>query len=563
MGMIRVARSPKAWKLQGDSVRHRTLPHAPRPDASPPRSQLNAPPRPPHLAPLLQQLKQTALPRVAADADHRLALGDAIDLKQLHSLAEREPALAFAILQSVNSKNSADDELRGLQQGIHRLGSGGVQRLLRGLPALRYQRDQPGHLLSLQAMASSRLAWLYLAQWLRSALASDEDARLSTLTLLGVARWKLPLAAPALAAEIESRVQAGERRTRVERELLGADLDTLNAWHLQDLGLRHADALLDACRWSPKLLAQAAHQVRSEAQAPDLSTGLKAALRERGLLCGLAQTLALETQVDWHSLRTRRLLQTLAAVSARPAEEVQRGVHRQALFASHEAMFGSDVAAPAAGLLRPPRPPRALRRQAGVRLAGAPAAAAVSAATSQAAHPPTTEDPAEGFAERCQAGHPDLRSLLGDSVRLFAALGLKRCALFLRDTDPAMLGCHFSVGFAPGEADRGLRLPSQAPGLVKLLLAQPGVAFRVSQSQRPSIGSKLPAALAEWPPESGMLLATVAVQGRAVGFWWADAGQGGAEASLETFARFRRSVESFGPAFTRQLARRNAGASRQ
>lgn len=159
--------------------------------------------RPPQLRPLLESLRHTPLPRVAAETEHRLALAETVELKQLQLLAEREPGLALAILQAANARTGADDAPRGLQQGIHRLGSGGVQRLLRGLRAVRYDRTQPGHLLALRAMATSRLAWLYLAHWLRAALASDEDARLSSLILLDVARWKLPLAAPALAAQIE------------------------------------------------------------------------------------------------------------------------------------------------------------------------------------------------------------------------------------------------------------------------------------------------------------------------------------------------------------------------
>lgn len=521
----------------------------------------NALPRPPHLLPLLQQLKQTALPCIVAETEHRLALGDAVELNRLQALAEREPGLTLSILLAANAKTSAEDELRGLQQGIHRLGSGGVQRLLRGLPRLRYDPAQPGHRLSLQAMAASRLAWLFLAHWLRAALASDEDARLSMLTLLGVARWKLPLAAPALAVEIERRVQVGERRSRVERELLGADLDTLSTWHLEDLGLPCAEAL-QRCRWSPRLLAQAARQVRGATETPDLPSRLKIALRERALLCGLAQALALEIGVDWYSPRTRSLIKAAAAVSGRPAEEILRGVHRQALFASHEAMFGADAPAPAAGLLRPPRAPRTLPRK----TAGQPAARPVTSATTTttpaaAALSPAGDDALASFAQRCEAGHLDLRNLLTDIVRLFARLGLKRCALFLRETDHSALACFFSYGFAQGQAGRDLRLPVGEPGLVKLLLAQPGVAFRVAEAQRASVVGKLPAALAEWPPASGMLLATIAVQGRAVGFWWADAGPEGAESSTETFARFRRAVESFGPAFTRQLEQRSASAA--
>ncbi len=515
--------------------------------------------RPPQLRPLLESLRHTPLPRVAAETEHRLALAETVELKQLQSLAEREPGLALAILQAANARTGADDAPRGLQQGIHRLGSGGVQRLLRGLRAVRYDRTQPGHLLALRTMATSRLAWLYLAHWLRAALASDEDARLSSLILLDVARWKLPLAAPALAAQIEHRVESGERRARIERELLGADLDSINLWHLQDLGVPQANALVAGCRWTPTLLARTAAAARSDIRAQDLPPRLKGRLRERGLLCSLARALAQETQVDWYSTRTRHLLQAAATITGRPLDEVLRGVQRQAVFASREALFSEDAPAPAAGLLRPPRPPRSLRRGTHAPAdSGVIVPTALDAAAAANASPANSQGLVAAFAQRCQLGHPDLRSLFTDSARLFTRLGLKRCALFLRETDQAALACYFSFGFPAGQASRSLRLPTGEPGLVKLLLARPGVAFRVARAQRAVIGDKLPAALADWAPDSGMLLATVAVQGRAVGFWWADSGPVGAEASAETFADFRRAVEAFGSAFTRQLARQSA-----
>lgn len=517
------------------------------------------PSRPPQLLPLLERLQHTSLPRVAAETEHRLALAETIELKQLQSLAEREPGLALAILQAANARTGADDAPRGLQQGVHRLGSGGVQRLLRSLPTARYDRAQPGHLLALQAMATSRLAWLYLAHWLRTALASDEDARLASLTLLDVARWKLPLAAPALAAEIERRVGSGERRARVERELLGADLDTINLWHLQDLGARYAEALVAGCRWAPILLAQSAAAVRSDTRAPDLPPRLKGSLRERGLLCSLARALAQETQLDWYSARTRHLLQAAAAIIGRPLDEVLRDVQRQALFASREALFGDDAPAPAAGLLRPPRPPRSLRRATqAMAKASSTAQTATSAAAAAQTAPANCQGLVAAYAQRCQSGHPDLRSLFTDSARLFTRLGLTRCALFLRETDQEALACYFSFGFPAAQASRSLRLATGEPGLAKLLLARPGVAFRVARAQRMGIAGKLPTALADWALDSGMLLATVAVQERAVGFWWADSGPDGVEASIETFADFRRAIEAFGSAFTGQLAQQSA-----
>jgi hypothetical protein len=321
------------------------------------------PDRPAQLAPLLAQLREIRLPMLATRAERSEALAEGVELRKLQGLAEHEPALAVDILQQVNARRDSSDDLRGLQQGVHLLGSGGVQRLLRQHGAVEFDSDQPGHRLCLQAMATSRLAWLYLAHWLRAALASDEDSRLSVLTLLGVARWKLPLANPALCAHIEQRVDAGERRLRVEREVLGADLDTINIWHLQDLGFKGIEEASQQLRPSGRLIAEAARCAWTREFAPELPGSLKNALRERLLGCGFAYSLALETQVDWYGPRARSLLRAASTWLARPLEETLRGVYRQALFASGETVLTHGLRAPAVGLLWPPRAARSLRRR--------------------------------------------------------------------------------------------------------------------------------------------------------------------------------------------------------
>lgn len=526
------------------------------------------PARPRQLAALMQQLQRASLPALATDTETALALAGNVELRRLQSLAEREPGLALQILRQVNARLRPGQDLRGLQQGVHLLGSAGVQRLLRSTRAVRLDLSVPGHRLCLQAMASSRLAWLYLAHWLRSSLASDEDARLSQLSLLGVARWKLPLVQPQLAAAIETRVQAGERRARVERALIGADLDTINLWHLQDLGFPEVEGLVGQLRLPPHTVAQAARCVRTTESVSELPADLKRALRERLLGCSLAYALALETQVDWYSTRTLSLLRTVSAWLGRPLAETLRGVQRQALFASGEAVFTQGLRAPAVGLLWPPLPARSLGREAlpsavsshaDVDANESPRASFKTDAS--ALRSAVADDPLAAFQQRCDAGHPDLRSLMTDSVRLFATLGLPRSALFLRQAGSERLACYFSHGFAAGEAGRDVSVEIGDRNLVKLLLAQPGVAFRIAPAQLAGLGNKLPPELSAWPPPSGLLLAAVPFKDRVVGFWWADAGAQGQETDSESFSRFRRAATAFGPAFTRLLNARSKNTS--
>lgn len=519
--------------------------------------------RPAHLSDLLTQLRNVSLPTLATDSAQALACAGNVELRELRSLAEHEPGLSLQILLQTNARSQLDQNPRGLQQGIHLLGSAQVQRLLRAMRAPPLDLSAPGHRLSLQAMATSRLAWLYLAHWLRSALASDEDSRLSLLTLLGVARWKFPLAQPATATAIEERVQAGEHRRQVERALIGADLDTVNLWHLQDLGFQGVGELRRHLYLPARTVAQAARLAWTHERAPELPAGLKRALRQRLPGCSLAYALALETQVDWYGPRARSLLRAASTWLGRPLDETLRGVQRQALFASGESVYTKGLRAPAVGLLWPPRPARRL----GTRTAASTTpdcTALVAGRASTRSRPPDDapssaahSDTLSNYLLRCGVGHPDLRSLMIDSVRLFAGLGLARCALFLRQVGSDRLACYFSHGFNPGEAGRNLSVEVGERSFAKLLLAQPDSAFRIAPAQLSGLGNKLPPELATWPPPSGLLLAAVSVNGRAVGFWWADAGWHGADTDGESFSRFRRAAAAFGPAFTRLLNARS------
>lgn len=521
-----------------------------------------SPARPARLAPLLDQLRNASVPRLASEADFRTVFREDVGLRQLHALAEQEPGLAVQILQQANGRMRAGDDLRGVQQGIHLLGSRGIQRLLHAQSAPPLDIAKPGHRLSLQAMATTRLAWLYLAHWLRSNLSSDEDSRLSHVTLLGLARWKLPLVQPSLATHIESRVQAGERRVRVERELLGADLDAINLWHLEDLGLQEVAALFRILPLTPQALASLARHAWIAATPLTVPALLKPLLRERLLGCALAHALALETQADWYSLRTSRLLRAASTWLGKPLEDTLRGLQRQALFASDEPIYTRGLRAPAVGLLWPPRHARSLARRQQPSIPGT-AGLGNAPAPSGSTRPATTTLSAgnlvAAFQRRCETGHADLRGLLIDTVHLFGRLGMKRCALFLRHTEQDLQACYFSHGFAAGQADRGLSFSLTPDSLITQLLSKPSTAFRIQPQQCAAVIPKLPSSLSSWPPADGFVLAAVTIRGRAVGFWWADAGLGSPLAPID-FAGFRYVVEVFTPAFTRSMASRAQAA---
>jgi hypothetical protein len=525
----------------------------------------------PALAQWRERLREVRLPRLAGDMDLRLLGGDQVAPRRLLEHALHEPAFALEVLREANARRRAGEELRGLEHGLKLLGTARAQRLMRLREAEPFDTALPAHRLCLAAMASTRLGWLYLAYWLRQSLASDEDQRLSLLSLLGVVRAKLTLAAPEQVAEIEQRVATGERRGRVEKALLGCSVEALTAAHLHDLGFADAEQWARALALSPRLLARSAQAVRRHPDAP-LPEPLARALRQRLLGCSLAYALALETQVDWYSRRCAHLQQAAAAWLGRTHEDVLRGLQRQALFASNEKVFTQGLRAPAVGLLWPPRQPRSLpmRNAMPVDAAAAPTERADQAEARQASPsaPPrhdqagsrAVSDPLGAYLQHCsQGGFADLRGLLSASLALFKMLGFTRSALFLRQPGGERLALYFSQGLDAALAPRGLALDATAVGLLPRLLAQPGTAFWLQPAQLRGIGGKLPEALAAWPPAGGFALASVAVNARSVGFWWVDAADG--ELDAARFAAFRRAAGGFGPEFNRLLRKQREAAA--
>jgi len=556
-----------------------------------------------------ERLRGVALPRLCGDADAAALGGEQVAPKRLLAHAESEPGFAIEVLRLANARLREGEPPRGLAHALKLLGQTQLKTLVRMPGAPRFDARAPGHLACLQAMATSRLAALYLRGWLRHQLASDEDSRLAVLQVMDLWRWKLPLIEPALVASLETRVAAGEARTRVERALLGCAPEALACAHLQDLGFVEVDAHARLLTIEPRFLARAARcGLRGEAEStPQPDAALAQALRERLLGCHLALALAHSTQANWYSVRTESLVAVAACWLGRGRGPVLRGLQRQAVLASAESAFTTGLRAPAVALLWPPRARRIPSAPQGRSATATPGAtiaqplrggsraglsasvstsadsAAAAAATAQrqmpasgasTPQPATTRresgaqaasgDPAaalERFLQRC--GHQtqaDLRALLTDGVHVLRALGFRRCALFLRQAGSTRCGVYFATGFDPVQAPRGLTIDPGEHGLLPRLLSQAGAAFWLQPSMLAGITGKLPGALAGWPLPSGFALAGVSSAGRSFGFWWADAGvQGDLDASR--FAAFRKLAQAFGPELARLLKAQRAQAS--
>jgi len=514
----------------------------------------------------LDRMAAVRLPLLSPPMALQRMLGSQLSVRDLLELVEADlPLAAEVMLAAGKALSHSGGPLQGLQHAVNLLGIERIQGMVRARREHRLNLDQPAHQAALQAMATSRLACLFTNHWTTWHAGTDPEPLIWTTALLGLARWKLPLAAPHEAAEIERWVAAGQRRATAERELLGITLDQLNQAHLRALGLP-----LDAGRLLPQVLAEAARFAWTGPIVPEVPAACRQALRQPGLACGIAQGLALSVQDSWYSRRTRTWMGVAAVHLNQPLDRVRAELLQLALFASQETSFTRSLVAPAARLLWAPQCPRRAARPAPIAPPSPvstekhradpggvePAALRTRSDGTRPARPTPQATRATGLQptqslDRSQ----DLRTLFSATVQtLEQTLGLRRCALFLKASDSARLNCVFAHGFAGTLLVRGLGLPAESTHLPHRLLQRSAAFLWVRSTQVVAARQQLPEALAPLVLDTGLALAVVDIDGQPRGLWWTDTGSADKPLDAETCAAFQQLARSFGTAFTR-LAR--------
>lgn len=483
------------------------------------------------------------------------------DLQTLGQGLEADLPLAVDVILEAAKQPRLRGEVQGLQHALNVLGSARVQAALAPRMADIIDLANPGHRLCLQALSTSRLAVHLLWTWTRLINPTAYDEYLDWLTLmLGLARWKLPLAAPDIATEIEARTRLGERRSVVEHQLLGCELDELNRLHLQDIGLPDDAPLNHQPRLDARLLAHAGTLAWNGGMAPEIPARIARPLRQRTSVSMLAHLLAWSIHDGWHSGHTSRLLAVASARSNLPLDQIVSASRQAALRASRASTFAGKVSAPAAQLLWPAPPPRSLRRMS-TTATGTTAMASTAAArtlvnrggqAAHAAHEPNA-DIVEVFNQNCLHGrHADLREFItATGATLEQGLGLARFMLFLKATNADRLGCYFAYGFNPALEARKISVAANDENLLARLFRHTSGALWVRAEQMQAGQRQLPPEIRDHALPSGLLLGAVHLKARPVGVIWADSGDADAPLSEAHYVEFKHMIGNFGAEFSR------------
>ena len=532
------------------------------------------------------KLKTVRLPHLSTPEELAALLDEEIGLDDVHRLLKADLPLGLEVMLQASADPRLRTELRSLQHGLNVLGLTRVQTMIRAWRGSPLEPERREHQRVLQAMLTSRFAAHLLHDWLPHLPGADPEYLKVISLLLGVARWKLPLAAPAEAEAIEQAVQAGQRRGKAERAVLGCTLTELNMAHLLSLGLSPEAELLQMIMPDAGRIAHAARQAWTGPAAPGITRDLARWMHQPTAYCSLAYLLAQALMDDWYGAHALTLQKALSAALAEPLDQIMRGVRRAALAASHETRYVQVWPAPILGVLAEPTRVRGERLHAmavAARSAAAasapyrqvaPALAGTTGHSNQAKAAPNAPE-SVSIDPTLAPGRSNIRALksqleqgklqsLPDLARalqtvLRTGLGVER-ALLLRPTRPADVQAPASsssglqvimaMGYAPESSPRGQRISlttEPRPDLLQRLLHRPNSSIQLSAQQLQIARQQVPPELYPWLSAHGVWIGSLpAAPQQAVAVLWVD---GGDQPLLtDRYEAFRALLPVLGPA---------------
>ncbi len=545
-----------------------------------------------------QRIAGVQLPLLSGPETIEKLLSASVSLQEVAHLLVDDPALALEMVIAAARLPSVQGEVQGLQHALNLLGIRRVQALIRARATRVMNPESAAHRGSLQAITVSRLAASLVNRWAEKKVPGTGEFLSCVALLIGLARWKLPLAAPRVHMAIEVRVGRGERRSQVEQVLLGCSMDELNRAVLIDAGFSPESPLLQSKLADPIMLAKAARCAWTGTMAPELPVEVARWLRQRTTPSLIAHLVAWAGHDGWFENRCLRLLEVVSALNNRPLDRVITSTHRTAVVVSRRLeQYGGVIFSPGEQLFWERKPPRGPidkavptsqsqpeppRRKPTAVAEPAPAVSPRTAPLAQPVEPaapprtpagsaPATTNPAtarespppppparhtdlallHAFVTRCRDNaFVDLRQLMTEAGNtLEKGLGLRRSLFFLRPGNSEQLRCYLKHGLTGAIQGVSLDVPVSPENLLTRLVEQGG-SIRVDAEHGAVAIRQLPACLHELATSAGFVVTSIKLNERPVGAIWADIGSPRIEVHARQYDVFRVVAGHFNTAFT-------------
>ncbi len=492
--------------------------------------------QPPTQAEWLKRLEHLQPPINAQVRDAALELFEAgASAGELAIQLERDPALVFLLMREANRALARyDREAHTLEHAVGLLGAGRMRKIFDDAVPLDDQHPHAGAYR--QALLRSQHAAAQARLWAEgSGLWPADEVFWSTL-LAASPLWLLTLEAGAALEQLgKLRAQQGAISKQQVRAVLGCDIKTLGAtlaerWmlpHMTQLGWQEKGA------GNHRQWVLLAHEARLDEPPQSHGRDLGELCHHPALVVALANQLAIETDWDWQSRRTLRLLSAAAAACRRPLATIISFGHQVAAKVSRD--HAGDLLTPAARLLCQWNQTYCWVKPVAAIKAPPAAATASSAASGANADQPSTESTSAkqpNNAERLlasvvhrlrdPANIGGTRAALELTLKgLHEGLGLQRIAILFVRPQNRELQTVLSVGFEQVPALRQFRILSQNNQLLTQLLSKP-VCLLLDASNRDKYWPHFPESLRTAVDCDNFVMMTVFAKDRPVALIYAD-----------------------------------------
>ena len=441
---------------------------------------------------------------------------------------EHDPALVFLLFREANRALARyDREAHTLEHAVGLLGAGRVQQLFEQAPV--FNDEHPFALQYRQALLRSQHAAAQARLWAEgSGLWPAEEVFWSTL-LAASPLWLLALEAGAEQQSLERiRAEQGAVSARQITAALGCDPRALGAELTQRWSLPQMSRLSWQVRSAGSLRqwAQLARAARLEETPVIGGRELSELCHHPALVAALANALATETDWNWQSRSTLRLLSAAASACRRPLSVIISFSHQTAAQVSR-GHIDSGLLTPATKLLCYwnqtycwVAPPQKKSMPANSAVENAPAKTAPNKSPGAgdrllAAVLQRLRDPAK---------INSVRAALELGVKaLHEGIGLQRVAVFFVRPQNRELQTVLSAGAEQSSALRQLRFPVQDSALLTQLLAKP-ICLLIDEQNRSKYWPHFPDAMRAAIARNSFILMPVFSGERAVALMYADNG---------------------------------------
>jgi hypothetical protein len=506
-----------------------------------------------------KRLSQVTLPVLSPSASLSEALHPEVSVDRVLSLLEPDLPLGLAVIQEASRMmRKGRGEIRSLHHAIGMIGLTRVQAVLRSRMARRLDVHQPGHQAMAEAVAASRLGGLLAYYQALAARREDAEFRMWVTQLMGLASWKLPLADPAMAHVLATRVKAGERKSRVEQELLGCTMSELNRALLMDIDLTEESDLMMHADIEPRMLARAAKCAWVGVNAPEVPQSVGRWLFLPDVALGLMHMLAQEAMKDWFSKRTDTLLKACSALQHQRLHDTIVFSRQVAWHASQDECLQGWVVPALARVFWGPGPKRLRTLKVPdpvTRSKAAPAAVAIAPSPLSMQVGAPSRSQVQRFVAECEAhSFKDMPSFMKAFVDAMSqGLQLQRCALFLKTAQSPSLSCFLASGFNDSVGARKVTVQTDDDNLLARIYAHPSGYLWVAPHKLKSAKQQIPASLREHVLDGGLILGAVHVSSRPVGVLWADTGEPSRVIGESQYQGVKMVNRHFGEEFTRLM----------